>query len=140
VNLSINRILSLTALAAFASSGIMQAAEQATFHLPFAAHWGPVVLKPGAYKMSLPVPSAGAGTFQIVGVNKSFFELPQSTDVEESVNSSYLTLVKIDGSYFVREFASKQSGKRFTFGVPKTNHRQEIANGGGVSSLVVAVN
>ncbi len=54
INLSVNRIFNIAVLTAFAGAGLMQAAEQAAFHLPVTAHWGQVVLQPGDYKMSLP--------------------------------------------------------------------------------------
>ena len=140
MNLSINRILNIAALTVFASTGLMHAAEHATFHLPVPAHWGQVVLQPGDYKMSLPEPSIGRSTFVVVGADRAFFEMPQSTNsVYDTSDSSYLKLVAIDGSYFVREFASGPNGKLFTFGVPKASHRQEMAKGGD-SGFAVTVN
>jgi hypothetical protein len=138
VNLSITRILNLAALTAFAGTGLMQAAEQATFHLPVTAHWGQMVLEPGDYKMSLPALSLGKIAFQVIGSDKSFFELPQSTTVNDPSNSSHLKLVVFNGSYFVREFTSGPTGKMFTFAVPKTSHRQQVAKGGD-NSLAVTV-
>ncbi|MBV8812593.1 MAG: hypothetical protein JO033_28300 [Acidobacteriaceae bacterium] len=58
MSVSMGRIVKFAALAAFVGAGLMQGAEQATFHLPFTAHWGHAVLEPGDYKLSLPAPSA----------------------------------------------------------------------------------
>ncbi len=54
-----------------------------------------------------------------MGADQSFFEMPMSTSVYGTSDTSYLKLVEINGSYFVREFTSGASGKVFTFGVLK---------------------
>ena len=81
MNLSVNRILNIAAFTVLASTGLMQAAEQATFHLPVTAHWGQVVLQPGDYKMSLPALAAGKSTFEVMGGDQAFFEMPMSTSI-----------------------------------------------------------
>lgn len=139
MNLSINRILNIAALTVFASTGLMQAAEQATFHLSVPAHWGLTELQPGDYKMSLPSLSAGKSTFQVMGADRSFFEMPLVTTINNVSDSSFLKLVSIDGSYFVREFSSGPKGEVFTFPVPKPTHHQEMARGGS-SVMAVTVN
>jgi hypothetical protein len=126
MNILVGRILNLAALAAFASTGLMQGAQQATFHLPVTAHWGRAVLEPGDYKMSLPAPYPGENQFLVRGARHSAFELPMLTDIKKPSRSSSLQLVKINGNYFVRQVSIGSTGKTFTFSVPKTSHRQEV--------------
>ncbi len=139
MSVSMGRMVKFAALAAFVGAGLMQGAEQATFHLPFTAHWGQAVLEPGDYKMLLPAPSALRMELLVTGPHKTVFELPLITDVQHISNSSHLTLWKLDGDYFVRELSFGPSGKTFTFSVPKTSHRVEVSKR-EISSLAVAGN
>ena len=140
MNRSISRILSITALAVFVAAGVMQGAQQPSFHLPFTAHWGKAVMTPGDYKVTLPAPSLGASTFQIFGSGNAFFALPQTSGEGELSRHGSLRLVEIDGQYFVRELSVGTTGKIFTFPVPKAKHRQEMAKSGNPTAVSVAVN
>lgn len=131
--------MSLAAVAAFASAGLMQAAEHASFHLPVTAHWGQVVLEPGDYKMILPEPSTGQMEFVVRGAGTAVYESPLVATTQDVSNSSYLKLREIDGNYFIREFTSGPTGETFTFPIPKRSHRQQEAMGAD-RSLSVAVN
>jgi len=137
MNFSISRIIHLASLTAFAGTGLMQAAEQASFHLPFAAHWGQTVLAPGDYKMYLPERSTGDMKFLIRGAGKAVYATPLVAGTKHISASSYLSIRAVDGNYFVREFSSGPDGETFTFPIPKTAHRQRGAKG---ISLAVAQN
>lgn len=139
MNVLLGRIISLTALAAFASTGVMQAAEQATFHLPVTAHWGMAVLQPGDYKLSLPSPGLGKTLLRVESTGNSVFELPLVVDVQSTSNSSYLQLREIDGNYYVTAFSSGESGKKYEFSAPKTRQKEQLAKSGD-SSVSVSVN
>ena len=119
--MSISRVctMSLAALAGFVSTGMMQAAPQAKFHLSVTAHWGQAVLRPGDYSVSLPVPSIGNRGLQIVGAGQTILEFPLTVQERSNTNHSYLQLTQVGGSYFVREFSSGAAGQVFVFSVPK---------------------
>ena len=128
MRVSIARMLHWATLSAFASTGLMQAAEQATFHLPMEVHWGSAVLAPGDYSMSLPNVSLGQKTLRVAGGGRTTDQLPLVTNVENNnSNSSHLELWLINGNYFVREFSCGPAGKTFVFSVPKSSHRQQVA-------------
>ncbi len=130
MNISIGRVINFAALAAFVGTGLMQGAQQATFHLPFAAHWGHAVLEPGDYKIVLPSLSAGQPNFLVEGAHKTIFALPLLTDIQDNTSSrSYFKLSNINGDYFIRELSFGPGGKTFTFPVPKTNHGRRVTNG-----------
>ena len=123
MSISMASIFMLAAAAGLAGAGLMQAAEQAKFHLPVAAHWGSVVLQPGDYNLWLPDVAAGERMFRIERDGKTVRELPLVTDVQKTSESSYLELRQIDGDYFVRELSFGPTGRAFTFSVPKTRQR-----------------
>jgi hypothetical protein len=61
-----NRISGLAALAVGVGlTATPASAQQATFHLPFVAHWGSTVLEPGDYKLSAPVEWSGTRMIQV---------------------------------------------------------------------------
>ena len=121
------RITSLTMAALLVSTGLMEGAEQAKFHLPVTAHWGQAVLLPGDYRILLPEPSLGQMNFRLVSASETLFELPLVTNEGSNPNASYLKLTAVDGTYFIREFSSAPSGKAFLFSVPKEKHSRELA-------------
>lgn len=125
---SIIRIVSLAAFAAFAST-VMQAAQQATFHLPVAVHWGRAVLQPGDYKMSMPAISLDQVAFRIANADRAIYALPAGTHPQKNSDSSFLKLVEVNGEYFVGEFSSGPDGKVFKFPVPKQALVPQMANG-----------
>jgi hypothetical protein len=139
MNTSIGRVISFAAVAAFASAGIMQGAQKATFHLPIAAHWGEVLLQPGDYSMYLPELSTGDTKLLVRGEGKTAFENPIVATTQTVSTTSYLKLREVAGNYFVREVKLGPSGHAFTFSIPKTGHREQMAMGSG-KSLTVAVN
>ena len=136
---SIGRMVTFATLAAFAGTGLMQAGQQASFHLPVEAHWGKVVLQPGDYKMSLPDLSIGERTVRLEGDHNTVNELPLVTDVQKSSNKSEIELLRVDGTYFVREFSYGPTGKTFIFSVPKAA-RQQLAELRKVNASVSSSN
>ena len=116
------------AIATFATSGFMQGAEHGKFHLPMEAHWGESVLPPGDYAITLPARSLGQWQFVIEHSGKVIFEVaPLTTDAQEYSAANFLKLSAVNDQYFVTEFLSGATGKKFTFSVPKSTRRQLAA-------------
>ncbi len=134
-----SRLFSFAAVAALAGAGIMQGAQQGTFHLSNPAYWGQALLQPGDYKILLPDPSLEQRQLRVVGADRTVFELPLTTYYGDLSSRSYLKLSEIDGNYFVREFTSGNTGKKFTFSVPKSARHLETTKRSD-SAVNVAVN
>lgn len=128
----VNRIFNFALLAVTAGIGAAQAGQQATFHLPFEAKWGTVVLPPGDYTMAAPQLSTGPHQFFVKGEDARGFIAPMSTDTDsvkyERSTKSYLRLVKVDDKFYVAKFESGLSGTTFTFRVPKPSHQVQMAS------------
>ncbi|HWF45791.1 MAG TPA: hypothetical protein VG168_02205 [Bryobacteraceae bacterium] len=139
MNISIGRVMSFAAVAAFAATGLMQGAQKATFHLPVTAHWGMVLLQPGDYSMYLPELANGDTKLLVRGEGQIAFETPIVATTQEVSTTSYLKLRQVDGNYFIREVKLGPSGHDFTFSIPKAGHREQMAMDGS-KSLTVAVN
>lgn len=135
---SIARVLSFAAVAAFASTGLMQGAVHNTFHLSTETHWGNSVLEPGDYAIDVPVTSLGRTQLLVHGAGKIVFEVPLTQYAQKNSDSNYLKLSKIDGEYFISEFSSGATGQTFTFSVPKAKHHQLTARG-NEGNLALAV-
>lgn len=106
---------------------LAQAAQQAEFHLPMAAHWGRTTLEAGVYRLTLPVRSIGESQVYVRGQQGGSYEMPMTIEDREIPSHSYVKLVKIDGEYFVKEYGSKTDGRVFTFHVPKSTSLHETA-------------
>lgn len=119
------RILSLGLLSGLAAAGALQAGQQAKFHLPHEATWGPVTLPAGDYSVSLPEVGLGHWTFFIQGEKTQAF-VPVMTMGQNGVERnehSYLTLRNINGNYYVESYKSGSSSREFDFMIPKNKHR-----------------
>jgi hypothetical protein len=125
-----NRILGLAALAVGVGlTATPASAQQATFHLPFVAHWGSTVLEPGDYKLSAPVEWSGTRMIQVSQYRHSRRMLPQSIDLPQGhLDRSSLELINVNGAYFVRRYKSALTGQVFTFSVPKATSETEMAS------------
>ncbi len=124
-----SRILGLAALAiGLGVTAIPASAQEATFHLPFAAHWGPTVLEPGDYKLSAPVEWSGSHLIQVSQYGHSRRMLPQSIDMQGHLDHSSLELVSVNGAHFVKRYKSAFTGQVFTFSVPKATPETEMAS------------
>jgi hypothetical protein len=134
MNNSLVRISRFAALVALGGTALMQASQQATFHLSVVTHWGKAVLQPGDYKMSLPDEALGQRELKVEGNGRTVYVFPIVADSRDKGGSSRLEVRKIDGEYFVHGFESGVLGKEFTFFTPKAGHRQEVQPVGDVTS------
>ena len=134
-----NRILGLAALAVGLGLTAQRAsAQQETFHLPFAAHWGPMVLESGDYKLSAPAGQSGNHLIYVSEPGHNKMVLAQSTEIQPRYfERSSLELVNVNGAYFVRRYRSAINGQAFTFAVPKGTPETEMASA-AVTSVPVA--
>jgi hypothetical protein len=125
-----SRILGLAALAVgLGLTATPASAQQATFHLPFVAHWGQTVLEPGDYKLSATGGWSANHLIQVFSQHgHSSSMLPQSIDLQRHLDRSSLELVNVNGAYFVRRYKSALTGQVFTFPVPKATPETEIAS------------
>lgn len=126
----LTRVLSLTAIAAgLGLTTVHASAQQATFHLPFEAHWGRAVLEPGDYRLSLPMGESPSHLIHLRGAGKGSMFVPEATETQQfGSNRSYLKLVNVKGTYFVREYKSGPAGLLFTFSVPKSSREALVAS------------
>jgi hypothetical protein len=131
MSMFVKRVLGFALFGAIAGAGVMQAGQQATFHLPFAATWGNAVLPPGDYRVSLPMLSVGPREFYLTGQGTRVLIPPMSTDVDSlratHLDHSYLRLVNVDGVYYVENYESGPTGIEFSFKVPKQKHRVQMS-------------
>jgi hypothetical protein len=125
-----SHILGLAALAAgLGLTATHASAQEATFHLPFAAHWGPAVLESGDYKLSAPTGEAGNHLIYVSQRRNSKMVLAQSSEIPlRHLDRSSLELVNVNGSYFVKRYKSALTGQVFTFPVPKATSEIEMAS------------
>jgi hypothetical protein len=121
---SIRHLITVASLSALASAAIMQGAQQCTFHLPVAAHWGKVLLQPGDYSLSRASSIVDQAIFRVDGAGTTAFEIPLLAEEQSPSDRSYLKLSAVGGDYFVREFSSGITGKTFEFSVPKEVRRK----------------
>ena len=123
-------ILSLAAVVAgLGLTATPASAQQATFHLPFAAHWGPAVLESGDYNLSVQGGASGSHLIYVSEPGHTKMMLPQSTEIQpRHIDHSSLELVNVNGAYFVRRYESALTGQVFTFPVPKATSETEMAS------------
>jgi hypothetical protein len=114
----------LAVLAALSLTASHAQAQQGTFHLPVEAHWGPVVLPPGLYQISVPKRAVWPEMMELSSHGKTIAILPELEASHPPSAHSYLSLVKIEGAYAIREFDSGASGQVFTFPLPKTSEKK----------------
>ena len=133
------RILSLAAVAAgLGLTATPASAQQVTFHLPFAAHWGSTVLESGDYKLSDPPGQLGSHLIYVSQPGHSKMVLAQSIEIQpRHFDGSSLELVNVNGAYFVKKYRSALTGQVFTFSVPKASPETEMASA-AVTSVPVA--
>jgi len=124
------RILGLAALTVGLGLTATRAnAQQVTFHLPFAAHWGSIVLESGDYRLSDPAGQLGSHLIYVSQPGHSKMVLAQSIEIQpRHFDGSSLELVNVNGAYFVRRYESALTGQVFTFPVPKATSETEMAS------------
>ncbi len=127
---SSSSILSLAALAAgLGLTATGASAQQATFHLPFAAHWGSTVLESGDYKLSDTTGQSGSHLIYVSQRGRGEVILPEASEIQPlHFDRSSLELVNVNGAYFVRRYRSALTGQVFTFAVPKAKPETEMAS------------
>src|SRR5271165_6514873 len=101
----VNRIFSFAFLTVLiAGTAATASAQQASFHLPFEAKWGSLVLPPGDYKVHLPEPALGTREVLVQGPAVGFI-MAITTDTygarTQAPGSDYLQLVKVGDVYYV---------------------------------------
>jgi len=133
------RILGLAAVAVgLGLTATPASAQQATFHLPFAAHWGSIVLESGDYKLSDPPGQLGSHLIYVSQPGHSKMVLAQSIEIQpRHFDGSSLELANVNGAYFVKKYRSALTGQVFTFSVPKASPETEMASA-AVTSVPVA--
>jgi len=136
MNNSLVRMFKFAALMAVGGTALMQAAQQATFHLSVVTHWGRSVLQPGDYKMYLPDQALGQNLLKVEGAGKTVYIFPLVSELKKRSTSSRLDLSEIDGEYFVHDYCDGILGKQFTFQTPKTPRREQAAAKHASSSVV----
>ena len=126
MNWSMTRLVTVSAFAVALSLGASHAnAQKATFHLPFEVRWGGTVLQPGNYTLSAPDSLSASRIFYLRGDTRTQMAIPQivGTDAASS-RRSYLKLVNVDGTYYVREYVSGAMGTALKFAIPRPSHRE----------------
>ena len=133
------RILGLAALTVgLGLTATPASAQQATFHLPFAAHWGSIVLESGDYKLSDAPGQLGSHLIYVSQPGHSKMVLAQSIEIQpRHFDGSSLELANVNGAYFVKKYRSALTGQVFTFSVPKASPETEMASA-AVTSVPVA--
>jgi hypothetical protein len=116
-------------LASVLSVGSGYAEQLVNFHLPIPVKWGNTTLEPGDYRMELPSTISGIQSVCMKNAKRAVVALPlamSSTEPRNLSNKSYLQLVNVNGTYFVRKYISGVTGRTLVFGVPKV-HNDSIA-------------
>lgn len=126
MNWSMARLVTVSAFVAALGLGASQAnAQKATFHLPFEAHWGRAILHPGTYTLSDPDSVSVNRIFYLRGDAGTQMAIPRVVGNEVAVSDrTYLKLVNVDGTYYVREYVSAARGTALKFAIPKENDRE----------------
>jgi hypothetical protein len=107
---------------------ISATSEPVSFDLPVEAHWGMSILPPGHYTLEVPPTTSWPQTLSVIHQGEKQWISPLIQEAQEDSNRSYLVLVPVGGAYFVREYNSGPTGKRFTFRVPKTAPKAQTAS------------
>jgi len=120
------RILKAAALMAIGGTAMMQAGEQASFHLSVVTHWGGATLQPGDYKMSLPDEAVNQSQIKVQGEGKTVYIFPIVADITRGEEgSSRLNVIEANGKAYVQDLLSSAEGKEYRFFVPKSKNRIE---------------
>src|SRR5689334_15086554 len=108
-----NRILGLAALAVGLGLTAQHAsAQEQTFHLPVVAHWRPMVLASGDYKLAAHAGQSGNHLMYVCERGHITMVLAQSTEAQpRHFDRSSLELVNVNGAYFVRRYRSALTGQ-----------------------------
>lgn len=120
-------ILGFALLASVLSMSSGYAEQLVKFHLPVPVKWGSTTLEPGDYRMELPSSITGMQSVCMKNDKKSVVALPLVSGlIQPTSNKSYLQLVKVNGTYFVRKYTSGVTGRILLFAIPKV-HNDDLA-------------
>lgn len=103
-------------------------AQRATFTLPFQVHIGNATLQPGEYRMNAPSATSPVQVLYLYSEGKVQAALPATIAANADSSQSYLELVNVGGTYFVKKFVSGATATTYTFGLPKIPRREILAN------------
>lgn len=96
-------------------------AQQASFKLPMAAHWGGAVLQPGEYKVHFPNGSESMRVIEVSGNGKTLRFIPQVTAyARDPIEVGQLSLIGENGDYKVSSITDPIGNRTFTFSMPKS--------------------
>ncbi len=128
----VNRILSFALFTVLVGATAATAsAQQASFHLPFEAKWGALVLPPGDYKIQLPRPTLGTREILVHGPVQGFI-MPITSDSygvrTAPTDHDCLELVKINGVYFVTKYEEASEETTLFFKAPKEVRPEHMAS------------
>ncbi len=133
----LNRVARITSFALGIGLTAMQlSAQQGTFNLPVQAHWGNAVLQPGEHTVQVPLP-LGQTIVYLQGGGTAQMAVPLTTENAAGANRSFLRLSKVNGEYYVDEYQSGVSGKRFIFAKPKAT--RSTSSGKDTEATLVSV-
>jgi hypothetical protein len=114
-------------------------AQQATFNLPVAARWGSAVLQPGPHKISAP-PAVAQNILYVYTKQHAQMSVASTTELLPSnVSQSFLHLENVGGTYFITEYTSVASGKKFVFAKPSGKYSVTPRRESQVAALDIAV-
>jgi hypothetical protein len=115
-----------TSLTFLASPGNALEDFQGKVVLPVGARWGNVYLKAGEYRISY-APISDVPLLRVRGKDgPTKFVVAMLREERAGLESGTLTLVKMDGKYFVRTLEAAYVGQVLTFRVP-THQTPELA-------------
>lgn len=125
MNLSMTRLVTVSAIVAAFSLGATQAsAQKATFNLPVEARWGNAVLSPGNYTLTSPDSVSDIRIFYLHGDSGTQMAVPAIVNNDSARGKNYLKLVNVDGTYYVQQYVSATTGRSFKFAVPKAREHE----------------
>src|SRR5438270_12846410 len=110
MNSKLGQVTRMAAFAAAVGLGATQMnAQQGTFNLPFAAHWGNVVLQPGEHEVKVPLVMEQKRVF-LSGAEGTEMSVPLVTEQIPESNHSYLHVVNINGTNYIDEYNCGETG------------------------------
>ena len=112
---------------ALALSASLALASEGSFTLPVVAHLGNVTLSPGDYRIITPQATNGVTVVYLYGNGKLRATLPLGVGTQPEPGRSYLELVDVGGTYFVRKYNAGVAGREFTFDIPKKARHEALA-------------
>jgi hypothetical protein len=107
------------------SSKVMaQSVVQGNFNLPFQAHWGSLVLEPGAYALTIEHGNGGPNLIFLRGPHKTQARLLGGYSTVNQSSRSYLRVTNTDGTYSVSEFYCGALGHAYQYHTPTVRQLQ----------------